>query len=225
MNHTSKQLLSVLLILCMIISITTFSAPAIATNTQPIISAGGSHSLALKGDGSVWAWGLNGDGQLGDGTIVTRVTPVAVSGLSDITAISAGGSHSLALKKDGTVWTWGSNSYGQLGDDTKSNRNAPVKTHNLNLQVTKDPEDNDAAKDPEDNDDVGVGDDLVEPTVTPTVTGGELDSKEGSVFMFVVVVGFVVLILLAVLVVFLYMKGKLFKKSQTVLPSDTSIVT
>src|SRR6185436_9930746 len=74
------------------------------------ISGGWRHSLALKSDGTVRAWGLNDYGQLGDGT-----TTVAVSGLTGVIAISAGYAHSLALKSDGTVWAWGLNNWGQLG--------------------------------------------------------------------------------------------------------------
>ncbi len=69
------------------------------------------HSLALKSDGTVAAWGSNTSGQLGDGTTVPRATPVAVLGLTDVAAIATGSgfgsAHSLALRKDGTVMTWG----------------------------------------------------------------------------------------------------------------------
>lgn len=71
------------------------------------LSAGGSHSLALTGDGRVWAWGDNGYGQLGDGSTADRHTPIQLSGLTTVTAIAAGGTHSLALLGDGTVWAWG----------------------------------------------------------------------------------------------------------------------
>jgi alpha-tubulin suppressor-like RCC1 family protein len=83
------------------------------------VSAGNEHSLTLKDDGTVWAWGSNGSGRLGDGTTMNRSVPVQVSGLTDITAISAGGSHSLALKDDGTVWAWGNNGFSQLGTEQR----------------------------------------------------------------------------------------------------------
>ena len=82
------------------------------------ISAGGSHTVALRYDGTVWTWGSNGSGQLGNGTKTGRSTPGIVGGLSGVEAISAGSGHTVALKSDGTVWTWGSNNYGQLGDGT-----------------------------------------------------------------------------------------------------------
>jgi alpha-tubulin suppressor-like RCC1 family protein len=83
--------------------------------------------LILKSDGTVWAFGSNGSGQLGDGTATSRATPVQVSGLTNVTAIAAGSVHSLALKADGTLWTWGSNSSGRLGDGTTTQRNRPVQ--------------------------------------------------------------------------------------------------
>jgi len=71
------------------------------------------HSLAVRYDGTVWAWGTNDSGQLGDGTatgnvaIPGRLTPAQVKGLSGVVAVVAGWSRSVALKGDGTVWTWG----------------------------------------------------------------------------------------------------------------------
>jgi len=96
------------------------------------LSAGVYHSLALRQDGTVWAWGDNSRGQLGVGPIAFIYTPVQVGSaaegfLSDVIAISAGYKFSLALKADGSVWAWGHNEYGQLGDNTKIDRNIPVQ--------------------------------------------------------------------------------------------------
>jgi len=91
------------------------------------ISAGGYRTVALKNDGTVWAWGKNYYGQLGDGTTIDSYTPVRVSGLTDVIAISAGESHTIALKNDRTIWAWGRNYYGQLGDGTTTDSYTPVK--------------------------------------------------------------------------------------------------
>lgn len=96
------------------------------------IAAGNSFSLALKSDGTVFAWGTNLHGQLGDGTTTDRPTAVQVSGLSDITAIAAGREYfALALKSDGTVYAWGNNDSGQLGDGTTTQRDTPVQVTGL----------------------------------------------------------------------------------------------
>jgi len=94
------------------------------------------HSLALKSDGTVWAWGANWSGQLGDGTTVESNTPVQVAGLTDVIAISSVGYHSVALKADGTVWGWGEGSAGQLGDGTYTSRRlSPVQASGLSSVV------------------------------------------------------------------------------------------
>ncbi len=81
------------------------------------VVASGDHSLALRGvDGSVWAWGANGSGQLGDGTTVARLLPVQVMGLEGVVALASGANHVLALTSGGTVLAWGRNAEGQLGD-------------------------------------------------------------------------------------------------------------
>ncbi|MCW5943806.1 MAG: hypothetical protein KIS66_16360 [Fimbriimonadaceae bacterium] len=90
------------------------------------ISAGGLHALALRDDGTVWAWGHNEQGALGDGTYTTRRTPVQVPGLTNVVAISAGFLHSLAIRADGTTWAWGDNQRGQIGDGTTTRSNVPV---------------------------------------------------------------------------------------------------
>ena len=95
------------------------------------ISAGERHSLSICTDSTVMSWGWNYYGQLGDGTTSQKITPVQVSGLTEIIAISGGYSHTMALKNDGTVWAWGYNAYGRLGDGTTTNRNIPVQVLGL----------------------------------------------------------------------------------------------
>jgi alpha-tubulin suppressor-like RCC1 family protein len=90
------------------------------------VAGGGNHTVLAKPDGTVWAWGSNSNGQLGDGTTTTRKSPQQVSALSGITAVAAGSSHTLALGSDGRVWAWGANGEGQLGDGTTTQRTQPV---------------------------------------------------------------------------------------------------
>ncbi|WP_338278646.1 MopE-related protein [Corallococcus caeni] len=97
----------------------------------PRVAVGESHSLALKADGTVWAWGRNDAGQLGDGTTIQRNTPVKVLGLTGVMAIAAGASASLALKTDGTVWAWGSNYNGHLGGGAVSSLYMPAQVLGL----------------------------------------------------------------------------------------------
>jgi len=88
------------------------------------ISAGGTHGCALKRNGTVWCWGGDWTGALGDGGVAHQTclngdcspTPVQVSGLTNAVAVSAGEGHNCALRADGTAWCWGDNSRAELGD-------------------------------------------------------------------------------------------------------------
>ncbi len=98
---------------------------------DPVLYAVNSN-FALLDDGTVWAWGENSTGALGDGTMTNRPTPVRVPGLPAITALHAGGANShYVLAADGTVWAWGSNERGQLGDGTTERRLTPVQVSGL----------------------------------------------------------------------------------------------
>lgn len=94
------------------------------------ITANETHSLAIKPDGTLWGWGRNQYGQLGDGTAINRFTPVQAA-ISDVTQVSTGTTHTLAVKSDRTVWSWGLNSSGQLGDGTTTGRLTPSAVPNL----------------------------------------------------------------------------------------------
>lgn len=100
------------------------------------IAAGTAHSLALNSEGTVWAWGRNHYGQLGDTTTTDRSSPVQVTSLTGITAISAGFAHSLALTNVGGVKAWGNNGLGQLGDGSMMNSPTPVDVSGLTSGVT-----------------------------------------------------------------------------------------
>jgi len=100
------------------------------------VAAGGAHTVARKADGTLVSWGSNLQGQLGDGTNISRLSPVQVqvtaptSGSATIspwTMVAAGEEHTVALRADGSLWAWGYNFYGQLGDGTNINRNVPTR--------------------------------------------------------------------------------------------------
>ena len=102
---------------------------ASAETTAPAwiqVASGEWHSVALRDDGTVWTWGQNGHGQLGDGTTRDRSTPAQVPGLRDVIAIAAGKYHSLAVTRTGGVWAWGNNQYRQLGNNSSDGALTPT---------------------------------------------------------------------------------------------------
>jgi hypothetical protein len=88
----------------------------------------GRYVLSLRSDGTVWGWGRNYIGVLGDPTIGSSFAPVQIHGLPPgIVQVAAGGIHAAALAADGSVWTWGRNDHGQLGDGTHTDRTTPAR--------------------------------------------------------------------------------------------------
>ena len=87
------------------------------------------HVAAIKTDGTLWTWGRNDSGQLGDNTTTPKSSPVqTIAGGTDWKQVAVGDSHTVAIKKDGTLWTWGGNVLGRLGDNTTANKSSPVQT-------------------------------------------------------------------------------------------------
>jgi hypothetical protein len=92
------------------------------------VAAGASHTCAVRTDHTLWCWGLNGNGEFGNGTTTDSPVPVQVGGhTADWAAVAAGTGNTCAVKTDHTLWCWGSDFYGQLGDGSTTNRTAPVQ--------------------------------------------------------------------------------------------------
>ena len=94
------------------------------------VDGGAEHSLATRTDGTLWAWGTNREGELGDGTAVARSAPVQVGTEMSWASATGGDFHSAALRSDGTLVAFGYNLSGQLGDGTTTTRLAPVSVGN-----------------------------------------------------------------------------------------------
>jgi len=91
------------------------------------ISAGEDHTVAVKTDGSLWAWGTNRYGSIGDGTTIDRSSPTRIGANTDWVYASAGYSHTVAVRTDGSLWAWGLNEWSQLGDGTVSASLVPFR--------------------------------------------------------------------------------------------------
>lgn len=107
----------------------------VALAVSPFWVAGGQgHSVLSQVDGSVFTWGLNTDGQLGQGDMRTLLLPQVLSSFGGVKAVAAGANHTLFLRQDGTVWAAGDNTYGQLGDGTSgSGTEKPVPVQVVGL--------------------------------------------------------------------------------------------
>ena len=109
------------------------SRPGIEERTETVavfrnmVSTGSNHSVFVRADGSLWAWGANTYGQLGDATTANRNSPIRVATNYNWAFVSAGLNHTMAIRTDGSLWGWGNNAWHQLGDDTNKNRNSPVR--------------------------------------------------------------------------------------------------
>ena len=110
-----------------IITLVIFIVPRVIGNKTnlPMISVGGYHTVEVKSDGTLWTWGYNGNGRLGDGTETDRLSPVKI--IDDVKFVSAGIYHTAAIKNDGSLWVWGHNGNGKIGDGTETDRLSPVK--------------------------------------------------------------------------------------------------
>ena len=100
----------------------------VGTNWKQV-ACGAIHTAAVKNDGTLWCWGSNANGRLGDNTAVSKSSPVqTIAGGTNWKQVAGGYSHTAAIKTDGTLWLWGRNNRGQLGDNTLTDKSSPVQT-------------------------------------------------------------------------------------------------
>jgi alpha-tubulin suppressor-like RCC1 family protein len=91
---------------------------------------------SIKANGTLWAWGINGEGNLGDGTQVNKSSPVQIGALTNWATVASGNSHTTAVKTNGTLWAWGLNTYGRLGDGTLIRKISPIQIGGLTNWAT-----------------------------------------------------------------------------------------
>lgn len=91
------------------------------------ISSGLYHTIAVAGDGTLWTWGYNNVGQLGDGTTTNKINPTKIGTATDWVSVGAGYYHSFAIKSNGTLWAWGYNNLRQLGNNSTNNSFTPIQ--------------------------------------------------------------------------------------------------
>jgi len=99
------------------------------TNWKQVGSGGVFHTAAIKTDGTLWTWGWNNYGHLGDNTVTHRSSPVqTIAGGTNWKLVTCGYYHTAAIKNDGSLWLWGWNNWGQLGDNSVTHRSSPIQT-------------------------------------------------------------------------------------------------
>jgi len=126
-----KLLLIILGIVVLVFAVVLMTRPPVEEPRVALqqVVAGSTHSLAIKTDGTLWAWGSNEDGSLGldDARIRVRYFPTQVGIDTDWQSIVAGSGYTLAIKTDGTLWAWGRNRHGQLGLGDTEDRHSPIQ--------------------------------------------------------------------------------------------------
>ena len=123
-----KRFIAMLLVFCMVLPMLPLSTYAYDMGENggvTVISSGDYYSAAIGANGSLWTWGRNDHGQLGNGTTDDSNTPIKV--MSGIVSVSCGSSHIAVIKTDGSLWTWGHNNDGQLGNGNTNDSSVPTK--------------------------------------------------------------------------------------------------
>ncbi|MCL2814553.1 MAG: S-layer homology domain-containing protein [Oscillospiraceae bacterium] len=129
MKTKNKKALSALLGFALVFGLFAFApfSAGAEGGAGPVAGAGYSYTVAIDGEGSLWAWGINYYGQLGDGTTDNRNAPKKIASGKKFTRVSAGYGHTVAIDSDGGLWAWGWNQYGQLGDGTTDDKKEPTR--------------------------------------------------------------------------------------------------
>ncbi|OQP44645.1 hypothetical protein A4H97_09780 [Niastella yeongjuensis] len=133
-----SKLLQAALILLLTLSFHSMAHAQCTWFTKLAASGTSWHSLGIKNDGTLWAWGYNLYGELGNGTNTNSSTPIQIGTAADWASVAAGWTYSLGIKSDGTLWAWGDNSSGQLGINSLTSKNTPTQigTDNNWVSVT-----------------------------------------------------------------------------------------
>jgi alpha-tubulin suppressor-like RCC1 family protein/Leucine-rich repeat (LRR) protein len=111
----------------LLLLLTILSCLQINSQCWKTVTSGYSYTVATQTDNSLWSWGENKSGQLGDGTLLNNYTPKKIGTATDWKIVVTGTNHTVALKNDGSLWTWGSNKEGQLGDGTYTGKSIPIQ--------------------------------------------------------------------------------------------------
>lgn len=104
----------------------------IGTALWSYVAAGGEHSLAIRNAGTLWGWGKNESGQVGNGSTSTQTAPAQIGAATDWARVAGGVAHSVGVRNNGTLWAWGSNNEGQLSNSTNDTQ-VPAQVGNLNV--------------------------------------------------------------------------------------------
>src|SRR5262249_5683353 len=119
-------------------STTAVQVTALGASVADVATGEGAHSCARKTDGTLWCWGYNANGQLGNGSTTQSTTPIQVASLdASVAQVARGKRHACERKLDGTLWCWRYNNYGQLGNGSTAQSAAPVQVAALGTSVAE----------------------------------------------------------------------------------------